>query len=106
MSKSESRPKGTRRRRGNTLETWEVGIAKAMINRGGLFTNDQDILAYFTRPTRSINHRLISEIRSETKHRTIKAASDDDLDAFVSTWPDIDHETSLSLRGDELLIKA
>src|SRR5690606_26706574 len=29
-----------------------------------------------------------------------------DLDAFLSTWPDIDHVTGLSVRGDELLIKA
>lgn len=106
MSNNEKTRKGTKRRRGNTLEHWEVAIAKAMISRGGLFTNDQDILAYFTRPTRSINHRLISEIRSGAKHRTIKAASDGDLDTFVLTWPDIDHETGLSLRGDELLIKA
>ncbi|KRS19254.1 hypothetical protein XM52_04625 [Roseovarius indicus] len=77
-----------------------------MIARGSPFANDQDILAYFTRPTRSVNHRLISEIRSEAKHKAIKPASDDDLDAFLATWPDIDHETGLSVRGDELLIKA
>ncbi|MDP3341200.1 DUF3644 domain-containing protein [Frigidibacter sp.] len=94
------------RRRGNTLENWEVAIVKAMIARGAPFTNDQDILAYFTRPTRSVNHRLIGEIRIEAKHKAIKAASDDDLDTFLSTWPDIDHDTGLSVRGDELLIKA
>ncbi|MFW5678618.1 MAG: DUF3644 domain-containing protein, partial [Rhodosalinus sp.] len=83
-----------------------MAIVKAMIARGSPFTNDQDILAYFTRPTRSVNHRLISEIRTEAKHKAIKPASNDDLDAFLSTWPDIDHETGLSIRGDELLIKA
>jgi len=98
-------PKKTRRR-GNTLENWEVAIVKAMIARGGSFTNDQDILAYFTRPTRSVNHRLIGEIRTCAKHKTVKAASKDDLDSFLTTWPDIDHETGLSVRGDELLIKA
>ena len=77
-----------------------------MIARGGAFTNDQDILAYFTRPTRSVNHRLIGEIRTEAKHKAIKPATEDDLDAFLSTWPDIDHATGLSIRGDELLIKA
>src|SRR3546814_1073075 len=55
----EAKPRKIKRRRGNTLERWEVEIVKAMIHRGGDFTNDQDILAYFTRPTRSINHRLI-----------------------------------------------
>jgi hypothetical protein len=94
------------RRRGNTLENWEVGLVKAMIARGAPFTNDQDILAYFTRPTRSVNHRLIGEIRTAAKHKVVKAASEDDLDNFLATWPDIDHETGLSVRGDELLIKA
>jgi hypothetical protein len=98
--------KPTKRRRGNTLEKWEVGIVKTMFRRGDPFTNDQDILAYFTRPTRSINHRLIGEIRNEIKHKAVKPTSDDDLDAFLAIWPDIDHETGLSVRGDELLIKA
>lgn len=93
-----------KRRRGNTLERWEVALVKAMLAKGEY--NDQDILAYFTRPTRSVNHRLISEIRNEDKHKTVKAARDEDLDTFFSTWPDIDHETGLSIRGDELLIKA
>ncbi|WP_458792290.1 DUF3644 domain-containing protein [Yoonia sp. MH D7] len=105
MPSEVDKAKKTKRRRGNTLEKWEVGIVKAMIDRGGPATNDQDILAYFTRPTRSINHRLISEIRTGAKHKTIKQASEEDLDAFVSTWPDIDHQTGLSIRGDELLIK-
>lgn len=95
-----------KKRRGNTLENWEVAIVKAMIARGNPVLNDQDILAYFTRPTRSVNHRLIGEIRTEAKHKALKPASDDDLDAFLATWPDIDHETGLSIRGDELLIKA
>lgn len=95
-----------RRRRGNTLERWEVEIVKAMIARGADFTNDQDILAYFTRPTRSINHRLISQIRSEDIHKAVKPAASDALDEFLSMWPDIDPDTGLSARGDELLIKA
>ena len=31
-----------KRRRGNTLEKWEVAIVKAMIVHGSPFTNDQD----------------------------------------------------------------
>jgi hypothetical protein len=95
-----------KRRRGNTLERWEIEIVKSMIDRGGDFMNDQDILAYFTRPTRSINHRLIGEIRTGKKHKDIKPAEHDVLDEFLSTWPDVDPETGLSARGDELLIKA
>lgn len=93
-----------KRRRGHVLERWEVALVKAMLNRGGY--NDQDILAYFTRPTRSINHRVISEIRTGKKHRTAKAATEEELDAFLSSWPDVDPQTGLSLQGDELLIKA
>ncbi|HQR89849.1 MAG TPA: DUF3644 domain-containing protein, partial [Caulobacter sp.] len=72
----------------------------------GRWPNDQDILAYFTRPTRSVNHRAIAEIRKRTKHTPVKPASSDDLDLFLASWPDVDPETGLSLQGDELLIKA
>jgi hypothetical protein len=93
-----------KRRRGNALERWEVALVKTMLTRGGY--NDQDILAYFTRPTRSVNHRAISEIRTGAKHKAMKAASDEELDDFLVSWPEVDPQTGLSLRGDELLIKA
>lgn len=66
----------------------------------------QDIQAYFSRPTRSINHARISEIRDGTKHKNVKVASDAELDGFLEAWPDIDPNTGLHLRGDELLVKA
>ena len=75
-----------------------------MLERGGY--NDQDILAYFTRPIRSVNHRVIAEIRTGTKHQAVRTASEEELDEFLATWPDVDPQTGLSLRGDELLIKA
>jgi hypothetical protein len=93
------------RKRGNKLERWEIALIKAMI-ADGRWPNDQDILAYFTRPTRSINHRAIAEIRTGKKHTAVKALTADDLEGFLACWPEIDAETSLSLRGDELLIKA
>ncbi|MGD1037349.1 MAG: DUF3644 domain-containing protein [Roseiarcus sp.] len=92
-------------RRGNGLERWEIALIKAMIGRKQ-WPNDQDILAYFTRPTRSVNHRAIAEIRKGLKHSSLKPASDEALDEFLSSWPDIDPQTGLSVRGDELLIKA
>lgn len=92
------------RKKGNALERWEVALIKAMLAEEKY--NDQDILAYFTRPTRSVNHRAIGEIRRGDKHRTVKPATADDLASFLATWPDIDAETGLSLRGDELLVKA
>jgi hypothetical protein len=93
------------RRRGHRLERWEVELVKAMI-ASGRWPNDQDILAYFTRPARSINHRAISEIRSSATHAAVKAATPEDLESFLATWPEVDAETGLSLHGDELLIKA
>lgn len=99
-----AKPRKITRRRGNTLEKWEVALVKAMLASGG--HNDQDILAYFTRPTRSVNHRLIGEIRVGAKHKLIKLADQEALEDFFANWPDVDHETGLSARGDELLIKA
>lgn len=94
-----------KRRRGNTLEKWEIALIKAMI-ADGRWPNDQDVLAYFTRPTRSVNHRAIAEIRTEKKHKAVKTATPEALENFLITWPEVDPETGLSLRGDELLIKA
>jgi hypothetical protein len=93
-----------RRPRGRHLERWEVALVKALLARGGY--NDQDILAYFTRPTRSINHRVISEVRTGARHVAARAASQEELDEFLAAWPEVDPQTGLSLRGDELLIKA
>jgi len=93
------------RRRGNKLERWEIAFVKAMV-ADGRWPNDQDILAYFTRPTRSINHRAIAEIRTGAKHSAVKPSTAEELEGFLSSWPEIDAETGLSLRGDELLIKA
>ena len=75
-----------------------------MLERGG--RNDQDILAYFTRPIRSVNHRVIAEVRTSAKHRAVNAAKDEELDAFLAAWPDVDPQTGLHLQGYELLIKA
>ncbi|MBC6438304.1 MAG: DUF3644 domain-containing protein [Rhodobacteraceae bacterium] len=93
-----------KRKRGNKLEQWEVAIIKAMLARGHYA--DQDIQAYFTRPMRTVNHRAFGEIRTGKKHKLVKSVSDEELDAFLLAWPELDPDTGLSLRGDELLIKA
>jgi hypothetical protein len=85
------------------LEKWEVAIVKAMLAKKYV---PQDIQAYFSRPTRSINHARISEIRDEAKHKGVKAASEAELDNFLDAWPNIDPVTGLHLQGDELLVKA
>ena len=93
-----------KRRRGNKLERWEISVVKAMISTGRYI--DQDILSYFTRPTRTINHARIKEIRDKKKHLTVPVASEDHLAQFLASWPSLDPETGLSSKGDELLIKA
>lgn len=102
--KNENATRKIARRRGKSLERWEIAVVKAMLTRSGY--NDQDILAFFTRPTRSVNHRAIAEIRTETKHKAVKPVDEETLNDFLSTWPEVDPDTGLSIRGDELLIKA
>lgn len=87
----------------NTLAKWEVALVKVMLAKKYV---PQDIQAYFSRPTRSINHARISEIRDEKKHKSIKPASDADLDSFLNAWPNIDPNTGLHLQIDELIVKA
>jgi hypothetical protein len=86
------------------LRRWEVGIIKAMLATGRY--NDQQVLAHFTRPSRTINHRAIGEIRQEMRHRAARPATDDQLAAFLLAWPNLDPDTGLDIRGDELLLKA
>lgn len=88
----------------NRLERWEVAIIKAMMAATPRKT-DQDILAYFTRPTRSINHGRIKDIRDGKTHTGVPPASADELSAFLEAWPNVDG-SGLHLIGDELLIKA
>lgn len=88
----------------NRLERWEVAIIKAMMATPPRKT-DQDILAYFTRPTRSINHGRIKDIRDGKTHTGVAPASAAELATFLEAWPNVDN-SGLNLIGDELLIKA
>ena len=92
------------RQKSSQLEQWEIALVKALLRDTD--KNDQTILAYFTRPDRSINHRVISHIRREMIHTSVEAASKSELNAFLQNWPFIDPSTGLHLFGDELLIKA
>lgn len=91
------------RKPGKKLEKWEVAIVKAMLLKKYV---PQDIHAYFSRPTRSINQARISGIRDGATHVAVKPASDAELDDFLAAWPDVDPATGLHLKGDELLVKA
>jgi len=91
------------KRSANRLEKWEIALVKIMLAKNYV---PQDIQAYFSRPTRSINHARISEIRDEAKHKSVKPATEAELELFLDAWPDVDPTTGLHLQGDELLIKA
>jgi hypothetical protein len=91
------------RKTGKTLEKWEVAIVKAMLRKKYV---PQDVHAYFSRPTRSVNQARISQIKDGKMHAAVKPASDAELDAFLNAWPEIDPMTGLNFKGDELIIKA
>ncbi|WP_434617147.1 DUF3644 domain-containing protein [Azospirillum sp. B2RO_4] len=93
-----------KRESGNRLDRGEIALVKAMIAEGRY--NDQEILAHFTRPMRTINHARISDIREGRKHATVAVASPEELAQFLRTWPQIDPQTGLHIAGDELVIKA
>src|ERR1700730_5573556 len=90
--------------RNNRLERWEVAIVKAMMATPPRKT-DQDILAYFTRPTRSINQWRIKDILAGKPHGPATPATAEALTAFLQAWPYVD-SGGLHITGDELLIKA
>jgi hypothetical protein len=102
-------------RRQNSLEDWEVSLIKAMLQSGN-YRHDQDILAYFTRPSRSVNHARISEIRDAMSGESMSGAarkfvdqpvaSDEEVGKFIDSYPNIDPETGLHLDSEELLVKA
>jgi len=90
--------------RSDRLKRWEIAIIKAMIARGD--RNDQEIQSFFTRPSRTINHARISDIRNARKYHAVPSAGDADLDAFLSRWPNVDTETGAHVLDDELVLKA
>lgn len=86
------------------LSRLEISLIKAMLREAA--KTDQDILAYFTWPTRSVNHRVIAQIRRGAKHTDVEPATAITLSAFLDAWPDVDTDTGLSLEADQLLVKA
>lgn len=71
--------KGTR-----NIEDWEAALIKAMLD-GDSFTGDQ-IIAYFSRPDRTVNPYRIAEIRKGDLHEAVPAANSAQVAAFVRTY--------------------
>lgn len=88
----------------NVLTKAEVALVKAMFAAGN--RTSQEILAFFTRPGRSINPGRISDIRKSKTHKDVIPASSSELSTFLSRWPEHDHVTGLHPDDDELVVKA
>ena len=65
----------------NVLSKAEVALVKAMLSEGS--KTGQEILAYFSRPGRSINPARLNEVK-RGKFDAIPEASSDELRAFLS----------------------
>ncbi len=89
--------------RKNKLERSEVALVRALLATGT--HNEEDIVAYYTCPSRPINHARISEIRTSARHAKSNPARDENLQRFLDDWALIDWSTWVHLYGDHLLIK-
>jgi len=70
----------------NSLEAWEVALIKAMLATGQY--KNQQIIAYFSRPDRSVNQGRINDIKSGKIMPTLRAASEAQLRAFLASYDD------------------
>ncbi|MEA2836760.1 MAG: hypothetical protein QOD89_1310 [Bradyrhizobium sp.] len=73
-----------------SLNDWEVSLIKAFCEQTSL--NDQQILAYFTRPQRTVNHRVISGIRTGRYFAGLAVSTEEELAYFKDRW----HKISIS----------
>lgn len=65
------------------FEDWEVAIIRSMLD-SGLYSKQQ-IVAYFSRPDRSINQARISEIEANhERYNHIKQASSEEFEQFMA----------------------
>ncbi|BCX17640.1 MAG: hypothetical protein KatS3mg117_1322 [Geminicoccaceae bacterium] len=99
------------------LEDREVSVIKGMMYHKA-FGTDQEILAHFSNPRRTVNNGRLSEIRraleaqADTgnpaidRFRPQPIASRDEINAFLAAPPRFDPRTGLDLVDDELVIKA
>ena len=75
-----------------TLTIAEVRLIKAMLRLTPRPSN-QSILSYFTRPGRDINHRVIAEIASGDRWRSIPAANEEEALAYMAA---VEHRRAIA----------
>lgn len=86
------------------LNDWEVCLIKAFCDYTDL--KDQEILAYFTRPSRTVNHRVISGLRSGKYLPHAEPATEEELSHFRDNWSRYSIARGEERRIEELIKKA
>src|SRR5438552_4831296 len=67
---------------------------------------DQEILPYFSRPGRSINHRVIGEIKNGSQFRDVEMATEEELRVFRERWYFYSVKSGKQREIEELVLKA
>jgi hypothetical protein len=88
----------------DSLGEWEIALIKSFFLFTGM--NDQEILPYFSRPGRSINHRVIGEIRTGSHFSEIEAATEEELRVFKERWFSYSVKRGIEREIEELVLKA
>ena len=88
----------------DSLAVWEVALIKAFMSSTGM--NDQEILPYFSRPGRSINHRVIAEIRTGSHFSDVEVATEEELRVFKERWFSYSVKRGIEREIEELVLKA
>jgi hypothetical protein len=81
-----------------------VALVKAFFQFTGM--NDQEILPYFSRPGRTINHRVIGEIRSGSHFHDVEIATEEELRVFRYKWFSYSVKKGTDREVEELVLKA
>jgi hypothetical protein len=87
-----------------SLNEWEVSLIKAFSEQTDL--NDQQVLAYFTRPNRTLNHRVISGIRAGRYFPSTPPSTEEELGHFKDRWRTLNISKGKIREIEELLLKS
>ena len=87
-----------------SLNDWEVSLIKAFCEQTDL--NDQQILAYFSRPQRTVNHRVISGIRAGRYFSGTPESTEEELAQFRSRWQKLSISKGKIREIEELVAKS
>lgn len=88
----------------DSLGIWEISLIKAFMFYTGM--NDQEILPYFSRPGRTINHRVMGEIRSSAYFSDVETATEEELRVFKERWFSYSVKQGEAREIEEMVLKA